>query len=278
MFQGSALRSPCGKTGITLRGTVPPKVGLLYLGSRVSTLDIIHVIILRLKKVYRYFVTLSTDSSIHRLRRLYRGIQALLSVLPQQKEPREIRSSQLVPSTCIPAINAAPSTNRYLLLQSILRSTTVLRRTGTILSYRFQRESRGIPSVMAAYRLPPITTLPSLPTAELATILDHLFEPSVPLHTLSVDLLRDQPFSSYDDLVASIGVQLTHLAESSSTSDSKWLESILGAHPRLGEKKIDSTQSKAEQAQLALDAETGQDKLSELNSLYERTFPGLRYV
>lgn len=131
---------------------------------------------------------------------------------------------------------------------------------------------------MAAYTLPPITSLPSLPTAEIATILDHLFEPSVPLHTLSIDLLRDQPFSSYDDLIASIGVQLTHLAESSSTSDSKWLESILVAHPRLGEKKIDSTQSKAEQAQLASDPGSGQDRLSELNALYERTFPGLKYV
>ena len=131
---------------------------------------------------------------------------------------------------------------------------------------------------MSEYMLPPITALPSLPTAELAKILDHLFEPSVPLHTLSVDLLRDQRFSSYDDLVASIGLQLTHLAESSSTSDSRWLESILVAHPRLGEKRIDSTQSKAEQAQLASDAENGQDKLSELNALYEQTFPGLRYV
>ena len=131
---------------------------------------------------------------------------------------------------------------------------------------------------MAEYRLPRITVLPSLPTKQLVTILDHLFEPSVPLHTLSVNLLRDQTFSSYDDLVASIGLQLTHLAESSSTSDSKWLESILGAHPRLGEKKIDSTQSKAEQAQLALDAGNVQDKLSELNALYEQTFPGLRYV
>lgn len=131
---------------------------------------------------------------------------------------------------------------------------------------------------MTAYILPPITALPSLATLELSTILDHLFEPSVPLHTLSVDLLRNRPFSSYDDLIENIGVQLTALAESSSTSDSKWLDSILVAHPRLGEKKIDSTQSKAEQAQLALDAGTGQDKLSELNALYERTYPGLRYV
>ena len=131
---------------------------------------------------------------------------------------------------------------------------------------------------MAPYKLPLIKALPSLPTAELAAILDHLFEPSVPLHTLSVDLLREQPFPSYDDLIASVGLQLTALGESSSTSDSRWLESILVAHPRLGEKKIDSTQSKAEQAQLAVGAENGQDKLPELNALYEQTFPGLRYV
>lgn len=131
---------------------------------------------------------------------------------------------------------------------------------------------------MAEYRLPLITALPSLSNPQLATILDHLFEPSVSLHTLSVDLLRDQSFTSYDDLVARVGLQLTHLAESSSPSDAKWLESILGAHPRLGEKKIDSAQSKVEQAQLASDTGNGQDKLSDLNALYERTFPGLRYV
>ena len=131
---------------------------------------------------------------------------------------------------------------------------------------------------MAEYRLPVITALPSLSTPQLATILDHLFEPSVSLHTLSVDLLRDQSFTSYDDLVARVGLQLTHLAESSSPSDAKCLESILGAHPRLGEKKIDSAQSKVEQAQLASNTGNGQDKLSDLNALYERTFPGLRYV
>lgn len=70
MFQGSALRSPCGKTGITLRGTVPPKSQGRFTLPRSAGLDINHVI-LRLKKVYRYFITLwcsqlillSTDSA-----------------------------------------------------------------------------------------------------------------------------------------------------------------------------------------------------------------------
>lgn len=191
----------------------------------------------------------------------------------------EIRARQLVPSTCIPAINRSSTKRCYLLLQeSILQKHHPLVDDEYNTTISLVKESLGKTLAMAAYSLPPITALPSLPTAELTAILDHLFEPSVPLHTLSVDLLRNQPFPSYDDLIASIGVQFTVLAESSSTSDSKWLESILGAHPRLGEKKIDSTQSKAEQAQLALDAGTGQDKLAELNALYERTFPGLRYV
>lgn len=131
---------------------------------------------------------------------------------------------------------------------------------------------------MLSYKLPVVSTIPSLPTEELGAILDHLFEPCVPLHTLSVRLLRDQMFSSYNDCITSIGVQLTDLAKSTSTSDTVWLESILGAHPRLGEKKIESVQSQAEQAQLNPKDETEEETLAELNVLYESTFPGLKYV
>lgn len=130
---------------------------------------------------------------------------------------------------------------------------------------------------MTSCKLPPIASVPSLPSTERAVILDHLFEPSTPLHTLSVGLLHDQTFLSYDDLITSIGVQLVDLAESASTSDTLWLESILEAHPRLGESKIDSAQSQGEQAHLKSNEETKQ-ALSELNKLYEQAFPGLRYV
>lgn len=131
--------------------------------------------------------------------------------------------------------------------------------------------------MMVSHQLPTVTTIPSLSTSELASILDHLFEPCVPLHTLSVPLLRENSFSSYNDLITGVGMQLTELAESSSTSDTRWLDNILGSHPRLGEKKIDSTQSKAEQAQLTGDS-LGEKRLAELNALYEKTFPELRYV
>ena len=130
---------------------------------------------------------------------------------------------------------------------------------------------------MPSYELPSTSKLMSLSSQELASVLDHLFEPCVPLHTLSVPLLRREPFSTYNDLIAGVGVQLTELSQSSSTSDKRWLESILGAHPRLGEKKIKSGQSVAEQAQLK-GTTSEMKRLAELNVSYEMTFPGLRYV
>lgn len=127
-------------------------------------------------------------------------------------------------------------------------------------------------------QLPAVTTIPHLSTDERAAILDRLFEPCVPLHTLSVGLLREKTFDSYDDLISSIALQLTDLAGSSSKSDQAWLESILAAHPRLGQSKVESTQSQAEQAQLNSQDDPPGQSLSDLNDLYEQTFPGLRYV
>jgi 2-oxo-4-hydroxy-4-carboxy--5-ureidoimidazoline (OHCU) decarboxylase len=75
-----------------------------------------------------------------------------------------------------------------------------------------------------------------------------------------------------------VGDQMTKLSESSSTSDTEWLDKILGAHPRLGAKKVDSAQSQAEQAQLNTGGEKEAAQLRELNEVYEKAFPGLRYV
>ncbi|KAL8692646.1 MAG: hypothetical protein Q9218_002379 [Villophora microphyllina] len=132
--------------------------------------------------------------------------------------------------------------------------------------------------MMTSSPFPAIRSVPGLSTAQRAAILDDLFEPCVPLHTLSVSLLAEKTFDSYDDLISSIGVQLTDLAKSTSTSDSKWLESILAAHPRLGQTSIESSQSRAEQAQLNTDADASDPSLADLNALYEQTFPGLRYI
>jgi len=132
---------------------------------------------------------------------------------------------------------------------------------------------------MSAGKLPSIASLPSLSAEERATVLDLLFEPSTSLHNLTVELLGTQKYPSYDDLIAEVGVQLNVLAESSSTSDTKWLEDILGSHPRLGAKKVESAQSQAEQAQLNTgNNEDESRQLAALNQEYEEMYPGLRYV
>lgn len=135
-----------------------------------------------------------------------------------------------------------------------------------------------MPNGQQASSLPPISSLPKLPTSERAAVLDLLFEPSTQLHTLSIALLQEKTFASYNDLIASIGVQLTDLAESASTSDMEWVEQILGAHPRLGEENVHSVQSRSEQAQLHSGEDGEENKLARLNEEYEEVFPGLRYV
>lgn len=130
---------------------------------------------------------------------------------------------------------------------------------------------------MPSTKLPPIETVPTLSTEDRAAILDLLFERSTPLRTISVPVLHEKRFPAYADLISAVGVQLTELSESASSSDTAWLESILGSHPRLGAKKVESVQSQAEQAQLQ-GSDDEAEQLRSLNEEYERKYPGLRYV
>lgn len=126
--------------------------------------------------------------------------------------------------------------------------------------------------------LPDVKTVSNLSTEERAQILDVLFEPCTQLHTLSVESLKETQFDSYAGLVGEIGRQLQVLYNSNLASDHKWLDDILVAHPRLGEKKVDSEQSRKEQAQLNQGDPGEAEKLASLNKAYEEKFPGLRYV
>ncbi|KAF2190264.1 hypothetical protein K469DRAFT_699869 [Zopfia rhizophila CBS 207.26] len=126
--------------------------------------------------------------------------------------------------------------------------------------------------------LPAINTLSHLPDSELTTVLDILFEPSSPLHTLSLPVLRSTTFPSYDTLIVAINAQLIALALSESPDDVAKLSEILCSHPRLGEKKVESEQSRAEQAQLQKGGEEEKEQLAKLNREYEEQFSGLRYV
>ncbi|KAF9736544.1 hypothetical protein PMIN03_011635 [Paraphaeosphaeria minitans] len=126
--------------------------------------------------------------------------------------------------------------------------------------------------------LPPVATLSHLPEDELAQVLDLLFEPSPPLHSLSLPVLKSTVFPTYDVLIVAVNAQLSALAKSDRPEDIERLSNILCSHPRLGEKKVESEQSRAEQAQLQKGAEEEQEQLAALNEEYETKFPGLRYV
>jgi len=186
-------------------------------------------------------------------------------------------------------------------LTSYLCEVSVLYQIGKLPAFCHRQGHTRVPThinpAMSLDKLPPISNLPSLPTETRADILDLLFEPSPALHTLALPLtspsdatvgeVTDKPFDSYDDLIIAVGTQLNALADSTSTSDRKWLDSILSSHPRLGENKVDSALSRAEQAAMNAastssssdkEKEVEADELRRLNKEYEETFPGLRYV
>jgi 2-oxo-4-hydroxy-4-carboxy--5-ureidoimidazoline (OHCU) decarboxylase len=126
--------------------------------------------------------------------------------------------------------------------------------------------------------LPAISSLPHASDSELKNVLDLLFEPSPPLHSLTLPVLRSATFPSYDILITAVNAQLGALASSDTPEDIEKLSEILCSHPRLGEKKVESEQSRKEQAQLQQGGEEEKEKLASLNKEYEEKFLGLRYV
>lgn len=135
-----------------------------------------------------------------------------------------------------------------------------------------------------ADKLPAIESLSSAPHA-VQQVLDTLFEPAPALYTLVAAQLPRQ-FASYDqfiDFVASLLFSLARDRDDDDAEDGR-LQEILSAHPRLGETKIHSALSRAEQASLAAAAAgaagTAEDEAGEaaqlrrLNERYEQTFPG----
>ncbi|KAI1339395.1 Oxo-4-hydroxy-4-carboxy-5-ureidoimidazoline decarboxylase [Xylariaceae sp. FL0016] len=162
---------------------------------------------------------------------------------------------------------------------------------------------------MASDTLPPITSLATASEETIKSTLNTLFEPSPALHVLALPAIQQRtpanpglssdlppaytsstiakptvpapPFPSYAGLIAHVGRLLHQLASCSTpgSPEREQLHAILGSHPRLGAKKVDSAQSRAEQAQLNAGGGVGEaERLRELNEEYEAKFPGLRYV
>lgn len=120
--------------------------------------------------------------------------------------------------------------------------------------------------------LPPIQTIHTLPVHDQTNILDNLFEPSPSIHDTLLPILNTE-HTTYLSLINACHKHLQTL-----TSPTNLL-SILGSHPRLGEKKITSAHSIAEQANLQRNSDHAQEgELVRLNAEYEDKFPGLRYV
>ncbi|KAI1362207.1 Oxo-4-hydroxy-4-carboxy-5-ureidoimidazoline decarboxylase [Xylaria arbuscula] len=153
---------------------------------------------------------------------------------------------------------------------------------------------------MATPSLPPVASLANADEATVTSVLDTLFEPSPEIHAIAVPAIQrrnrlasnpddrpdgDTAFTSYASLIEYIGSLLQQLAvysaspaSPSSSASREKLHDILGSHPRLGAKKVDSAQSRAEQAQLNAGAADEAERLAALNQEYEDKFPGLRYV
>src|SRR5271169_3939026 len=120
--------------------------------------------------------------------------------------------------------------------------------------------------------LPPASTLQFLADESLNEVTSLLFEPSETFNELFFPLIHSTSFTTYDELINRIQTVLL----SKPTSSTQLLK-ILSSHPRLGEKKVESAQSRAEQSNLG-SADIERNELGELNRLYDETFPGLRYV
>lgn len=140
---------------------------------------------------------------------------------------------------------------------------------------------------MATSTLPDVSTLSTLPQPTLEATLDLLFEHSIDLHALALPAMRHITFLSYPELIDTIRDQLMTVQQAVHSDESarKPLHAILGSHPRLGEKRVDSALSRQEQAGLKAgdgdgdeEARREAERLAELNQRYEETFPGLRYV
>ncbi|ODV90045.1 hypothetical protein CANCADRAFT_1776 [Tortispora caseinolytica NRRL Y-17796] len=128
--------------------------------------------------------------------------------------------------------------------------------------------------------LPSPSTFINLDAMEQKSVLDKLFEPSQILaDKVRSDLEKTEiSFTSYDEIAQYVGRILRGMNSSESIQEQKDLLAILGAHPRLGAKKVESAQSQQEQASLQAAAKEEQERLAELNAEYERTFPGMIYV
>jgi len=125
----------------------------------------------------------------------------------------------------------------------------------------------GLPALSA------ILSSPGNPDSPLAAALSMLFEPSAVLvEKLVPELSRSLP-SQVDSYSSLIDLSISKI----SSWEPRVKSAFIAAHPRIGELTNLSNLSRNEQAAKA----TSLDilfRLAQLNALYERRYPGLRYI
>ncbi|KAI5811093.1 Oxo-4-hydroxy-4-carboxy-5-ureidoimidazoline decarboxylase [Peziza echinospora] len=138
--------------------------------------------------------------------------------------------------------------------------------------------------------LPPASAFPTLPPQSQTQILTSFFEKCPPLvsHLLPILTATTTPHDSYTPFIEQVRHELHLLNISENTQDQGKLLEILAAHPRLGEKDVESVMSRMEQRAMKQSEDRGTVDLEEeeriarelerLNKVYEETFPGMRYV
>lgn len=133
---------------------------------------------------------------------------------------------------------------------------------------------------MAPKSLPPVSDFRIQEKTLQIEALDALFEPSPAIHETLLPIIQTAQYSTWPEFIDACHARFFELSKSSSDSspDPKLL-SILGSHPRLGEKKITSAHAAAEQANLQKTADPVEAaELARLNREYEKKFPGLIFV
>lgn len=139
--------------------------------------------------------------------------------------------------------------------------------------------------------LPDPLRLSELSRPQLAEVLEQLFERCASLSDFLIDNVfsKNKSFSTYNELIRTCRDKLltflTHTEEESTMGGRQIdprVSRIISAHPRLGPQPVNqeklSSYSASEQKSLATASKEEAAKLVQMNELYEKTFPGLRYI
>ncbi|KAI5953157.1 hypothetical protein KGF54_002528 [Candida jiufengensis] len=133
------------------------------------------------------------------------------------------------------------------------------------------------------YQLPSIDEFKTQSPKEQKQVYDHLFEPCDSVTWLIDTFVIHQNFKTYPEFIELVRSRLIQTLNQASFFESRngkdcntLIENIISAHPRLGAPKGTALSEHSSEEQKKL--EGIQVKLQELNTKYEQTFPGLRYV